>query len=153
MITDLLERIKSFNEHQELRHLDAIPKNTDPESYLLSHSLMIEEANEYLSACVDDDLIKVADALGDMFYVLWGIICKHGMQDVFFEKILSPICDSNETKFCKNREDALKSIKALYEETDLPHRYWEWKGNYVIVNSETCKISKGIHYKEPVIKF
>ena len=48
---------------------------------LLRYELMREENEEYLEAANNDDLVEVADALGDMLYILCGTIIEHGMQD------------------------------------------------------------------------
>ncbi len=48
----------------------------------LRHSLMAEENDEYLEAVRAGDMVEVADALGDMLYILCGTIISHGMQDV-----------------------------------------------------------------------
>jgi predicted HAD superfamily Cof-like phosphohydrolase len=51
--------------------------------------LMREENEEYLEAAQSGDLVEVADALGDMLYILCGTILSHGLQhkivDVFEE--------------------------------------------------------------------
>ena len=49
--------------------------------FLLRHRLMTEENEEYLEACKNGDLIEIADALGDMIYILCGTILSHGLQD------------------------------------------------------------------------
>ena len=57
---------------------------------LLRFNLMDEENKEYLEAAKDNDLVEVADALGDMLYILCGTILEHGMQykiDEVFEEI------------------------------------------------------------------
>jgi predicted HAD superfamily Cof-like phosphohydrolase len=41
---------------------------------------MKEENEEYLEAANTNDLVEVADALGDMLYILAGTIIEHGMQ-------------------------------------------------------------------------
>ena len=48
----------------------------------LRHSLMVEENNEYLKAVEERNLIEVADALGDMLYILCGTILTHGFQNL-----------------------------------------------------------------------
>ena len=56
----------------------------------LRFNLMDEENKEYLEAAKDNDLVEVADALGDMLYILCGTILEHGMQykiDEVFEEI------------------------------------------------------------------
>ena len=47
---------------------------------LLRFNLMKEENEEYLEAANANDLVEVADALGDMLYILAGTIIEHGMQ-------------------------------------------------------------------------
>lgn len=56
----------------------------------LRHNLMGEENDEYLDAALSGNIIEVADALGDMLYILCGTIIEHGMQykiDEVFEEI------------------------------------------------------------------
>lgn len=63
--------------------------NLTPDEYMLRFNLMKEENEEYLQACKDGDMVEIADALGDMMYILYGSICKHGLQhkiaDIFDE--------------------------------------------------------------------
>ena len=56
----------------------------------LRFDLMAEENGEYLEAAKKGDVTEVADALGDMLYILCGTIIEHGMQNVIddvFEEI------------------------------------------------------------------
>lgn len=63
----------------------------------LRFELMKEENEEYLEAAMDGDMIEVADALGDMLYILCGTIIEHGMQDVI-EDVFDEIQRSNMSK-------------------------------------------------------
>ena len=63
----------------------------------LRHSLMQEENNEYLKAVEENNLIEVADALGDMLYILCGTILTHGFQNLI-EDIFDEIQSSNMSK-------------------------------------------------------
>jgi predicted HAD superfamily Cof-like phosphohydrolase len=95
---------------------------------MLRYKLMREENEEYLEAAQNGDMIEVADALGDMLYILCGTILKHGMQDKIAE-VFEEIQRSNMSKLDKDgnaiyREDGkvLKSdqyfkpdIKAILE--------------------------------------
>ena len=65
--------------------------------FLLRHRLMTEENEEYLEACKNGDLIEIADALGDMMYILCGTILSHGLQDRI-EDIFEEIQRSNMSK-------------------------------------------------------
>ena len=50
------------------------------EKIKLRFNLMDEENKEYFEAAMKDDMVEVADALGDMLYILCGTILEHGMQ-------------------------------------------------------------------------
>lgn len=63
----------------------------------LRFNLMDEENKEYLEAANDGDLIEVADALGDMLYILCGTILEHGMQ-YKIEEVFDEIQRSNMSK-------------------------------------------------------
>ncbi len=64
---------------------------------LLRYELMREENEEYLEAANNNDLVEVADALGDMLYILCGTIIEHGMQDKI-EEVFNEIQRSNMSK-------------------------------------------------------
>ena len=63
----------------------------------LRFDLMAEENEEYLEAAQNNDLVEVADALGDMLYILCGTILEHGMQ-YKIEKVFNEIQNSNMSK-------------------------------------------------------
>jgi len=63
----------------------------------LRFDLMDEENKEYLEAANKNDLIEVADALGDMLYILCGTILEHGMQ-YKIEEVFEEIQRSNMSK-------------------------------------------------------
>ena len=63
----------------------------------LRFNLMDEENKEYLEAANSGDLIEVADALGDMLYILCGTILEHGMQ-YKIEEVFEEIQRSNMSK-------------------------------------------------------
>lgn len=63
----------------------------------LRFNLMDEENKEYLEAANEGDLVEVADALGDMLYILCGTILEHGMQ-YKIEEVFEEIQRSNMSK-------------------------------------------------------
>nr|WP_315047838.1 nucleoside triphosphate pyrophosphohydrolase family protein [uncultured Leptotrichia sp.] len=80
----------------------------------LRFNLMKEENEEYLEAAQNGDIVEVADALGDMLYILCGTIIEHGMQNVI-DDVFEEIHRSNLSKLDENgqpiyREDG-KVIK------------------------------------------
>jgi predicted HAD superfamily Cof-like phosphohydrolase len=75
-----------------------IPKATLGENVnLLRYNLMKEENEEYLEAAQNGDLTEVADALGDMLYILCGTILEHGLQ-YKIEEVFDEIQRSNMSK-------------------------------------------------------
>lgn len=67
------------------------------EKNLLRYKLMREENEEYLEAANNQDLVEVADALGDMLYILCGTIIEHGLQ-YKIEEVFEEIQRSNMSK-------------------------------------------------------
>lgn len=63
----------------------------------LRFNLMDEENKEYLEAANSNDMIEVADALGDMLYILCGTIITHGMQHKI-DEVFAEIQRSNMSK-------------------------------------------------------
>lgn len=63
----------------------------------LRFNLMDEENKEYYEAAENNDLVEVADALGDMLYILCGTILEHGMQHII-EEVFEEIQRSNMSK-------------------------------------------------------
>jgi predicted HAD superfamily Cof-like phosphohydrolase len=69
---------------------DTMRADLGSEKNQLRFNLMAEENKEYLEAANNNDIIEVADALGDMLYILCGTILEHGMQhkiEAVFEEI------------------------------------------------------------------
>jgi len=64
---------------------------------LLRYKLMREENEEYLEAAQNGDIVEIADALGDMLYILCGTILKHGLEDKM-EAVFKEIQQSNMSK-------------------------------------------------------
>ncbi|MFY0603091.1 MAG: nucleoside triphosphate pyrophosphohydrolase family protein [Flavobacteriaceae bacterium] len=71
--------------------------NIGADRNMLRFNLMKEENEEYLEAAENNDLVEVADALGDMLYILCGTIIEHGMQDKI-EEVFNEIQRSNMSK-------------------------------------------------------
>jgi len=68
---------------------------------LLRYNLMKEENEEYLEAVQNNDLTEIADALGDMLYILCGTIIEHGLQ-YKIEEVFDEIQRSNMSKLDDN---------------------------------------------------
>ena len=73
------------------------PQLLDDDIYTMRYRLMEEENKEYLHGCWNKDVVEVADALGDMLYILCGTILKHGLQHKI-EEVFNEIQRSNMSK-------------------------------------------------------
>lgn len=82
-----------FQIGNELTPVSAVGKPT----FTLRYNLMKEENEEYLEACKNNDLVEIADALGDQLYILCGTILKHGLQHKI-EEVFEEIQKSNMSK-------------------------------------------------------
>ena len=92
-----IEHVREFHNAFGIKNLDKPNSNLSKEVFLLRHRLMHEENEEYLEACKNGDLVEIADALGDMMYILCGTILSHGLQDKI-ELIFDEIQRSNMSK-------------------------------------------------------
>ena len=88
------------------------------DEYMLRHNLLKEENEEYLDACRKGDIVEIADALGDLLYITFGTILRHGLQHRI-EEVFDEIHRSNMSKLDENgnplfREDGKVLKSALY---------------------------------------
>lgn len=84
-----LQAVQEFHESFGLGVSQSPKADLGEQKNLLRFNLMKEENEEYLEAVQNNDLVEIADALGDMLYILCGTILEHGLQhkieDVFEE--------------------------------------------------------------------
>ena len=92
-----LNAVKEFHTSFGLGVSEEMKANLGEKKNILRFNLMDEENKEYLEAAQNDDLVEVADALGDMLYILCGTILEHGMQ-YKIEEVFEEIQRSNMSK-------------------------------------------------------
>lgn len=110
------------------------PTLIDEEKASLRFELMQEENEEYLQACLEHDLVEVADALADQLYILCGTILEHGMQNII-EKCFSEVQRSNMSKLDDSGLPIINGENGVWDETRA-------KG----------KVLKSKNYSEPNLK-
>lgn len=89
--------VEMFHKSFGLGVADKPKANLGMEKISLRFNLMDEENKEYFEAALNDDMVEVADALGDMLYILCGTILEHGMQ-YKIEEVFEEIQRSNMSK-------------------------------------------------------
>lgn len=106
-IKDSQSSVRQFHEAFDLtRH--ASPTLADPTNAALRVSLIQEELDEYATALQNADLVEVADALGDLLYVVLGAGVSHGID---LQPVFDEIHRSNMTKVGGHKDDRGKLIK------------------------------------------
>ena len=100
-MTDKLKAVQDFHEAFGLGIRQEPVAPLPEEKLQLRFNLMAEENEEYLEAARNGDLVEVADALGDMLYILCGTILEHGMQ-YKIEEVFKEIQRSNMSKLGSN---------------------------------------------------
>jgi predicted HAD superfamily Cof-like phosphohydrolase len=90
---------------------------------LLRYKLIREENEEYLDAALRGDLVEVADALGDILYILCGTLLKHGLEHKI-DEVFREIQRSNMSKLDQDgrpiyREDGKVMKSELYSRPDI----------------------------------
>ena len=92
-----IKAVQEFHEAFGLGVQQSPVANLSMQKLKLRFDLMDEENKEYLEAAENNDLVEVADALGDMLYILCGTILEHGMQ-YKIEEVFNEIQRSNMSK-------------------------------------------------------
>ncbi|WP_016990304.1 nucleoside triphosphate pyrophosphohydrolase family protein [Flavobacterium sp. ACAM 123] len=92
-----INSVKEFHKAFKIGHSEIPIANLGDSKSTLRYHLMKEENEEYLEAVQNNDLIEIADALGDMMYILCGTIIEHGLQHKI-EAVFDEIQRSNMSK-------------------------------------------------------
>lgn len=96
-----LDHVAKFHNTFGIKNELAPIAEVGTDTYLLRYKLMREENEEYLEAAEKGDLVEIADALGDMMYILCGTILSHGLQHKI-EEVFEEIQRSNMSKLDAN---------------------------------------------------
>lgn len=94
---DKIDAVKAFHTAFKIGYRETPQADLGDAKNTLRFNLMKEENEEYLEAANNNDLVEVADALGDMLYILCGTIIEHGMQ-YKIEEVFNEIQRSNMSK-------------------------------------------------------
>lgn len=118
IINKMIEQLKQLEKFQKsfnstFNYKPTLIRQSD---FDLRYKLMREENEEYLEACQNNDLIEVADALGDQLFVLLGTIVSHGLQDLIIP-IFNEITASNMSKLDENGNPIINGQNGVFDET------------------------------------
>jgi len=122
-LVEVIEHVETFHDAFGIKNKYTPTAEISKAEGKLRFDLMREENEEYLEAVENGDLIEIADALGDMLYILCGTIMKHGMKDKI-QEVFEEIQRSNMSKLDANgqpiyREDGKVLKSELYFKPDI----------------------------------
>ncbi|TVR41149.1 MAG: hypothetical protein EA392_02325 [Cryomorphaceae bacterium] len=122
-LRETIDMVRAFHDAFGIENAVAPTVVLSTQDLELRHRLMHEENEEYLEAAQRGDLVEVADALGDMLYILCGTILKHGLHNKI-EEVFQEIQRSNMSKLDANgkpiyREDGKVMKSDQYFRPDI----------------------------------
>lgn len=122
-LKDTIGAVEEFHNACGITNNYELTSELSESDVLLRYKLMREENEEYLEAAQNGDIVEIADALGDMLYILCGTILKHGLQDKI-AAVFQEIQRSNMSKLDANgrpiyREDGKVLKSELYFKPDI----------------------------------
>jgi predicted HAD superfamily Cof-like phosphohydrolase len=96
-LAEAIEHVRSFHDAFGILNAAVPTGDLGDRDALLRYKLIREENEEYLDAALRGDLVEVADALGDILYILCGTLLKHGLEHKIHE-VFREIQRSNMSK-------------------------------------------------------
>lgn len=78
-LAEAIGHVRAFHDAFGIANADEPVGGIGDREALLRYKLIREENEEYLDAALRGDLAEVADALGDILYILCGTLLKHGL--------------------------------------------------------------------------
>lgn len=124
-----LQNVHLFNAlgGQDVTHT---PRMIDEQSFYLQYSLIAEEMDELNHAYQIKDMVEVTDALIDIQYVLFGMVCRFGLHHEFlkgFSEVhknnMTKIMDGEGNMIVKFREDGKILKPEGYQSVNLANTF------------------------------
>ena len=122
-LQEIISAVASFHDAFGIENNQTPCSSLSAKDIELRFNLMKEENEEYLEAATNNDIVEIADALGDQLYILCGTILRHGLQHKIVE-VFEEIQRSNMSKLDESgrpiyREDGKVLKSNLYFKPDI----------------------------------
>jgi len=129
------------------------PEVGDKMDYEFVYNFILEELEEYKESCINNDIIGIADALGDIMYVLCNGILNHGLKKSF-NSIYQEIQSSNLSKSCKTEDEAKKTCIYVFNNKgwECYYEYNKQENLYIVYRKSDRKVMKSINFFPPNLK-
>jgi len=148
------DNVDFVNEVEEFNRTFGKPNNYKPtipakKEWQFVYDFILEELEEYKEACERGDIVEVLDALCDITYVSLGNgVMLHGLKDKIWPAY-QEVQDSNMSKSCKTKEEAIKTVYKRSEEQGEECHFEKVGDRYVVYRTRDRKVMKSINYFRP----
>lgn len=144
-----IDLVREF--HLKFDHpIASIPTLPNEATNKFRSEFMEEESKETMLAAAEGDMLKFADGLGDLQYVLDGWFLNAGLADKK-DAIVAEIHRANLTKLCKTEKEAIESKEYLNGKCESGDEvdYKTQDDYFVMFRVRDGKIQKSIYWEEP----
>ena len=127
------------------------PNIPDEKEWMFVYNFILEELEEYKHACETGNIVEVADAFGDIMYVLCNGILLHGLKNKF-QQVYEEIQASNMSKSCKTEDEAKATVEDREKTLGAKCHYEKIDNHWVVYRSSDRKVQKSLSYFRPNLK-
>jgi predicted HAD superfamily Cof-like phosphohydrolase len=133
------------------------PNNYEPtipekKEWQFVYDFILEELEEYRTACENGDIVEVLDALCDITYVSLGNgVMLHGLKDKIWPAY-QEVQASNMSKACKTEFEAKETVAVRSEAYGEECHYEKVGDLYIVYRTRDRKVMKSINYFRPNLK-
>ena len=126
-----------------------VPNIPEKKEWQFVYDFILEELEEYKSACEAGDIVEVLDALCDIAYVSFGNgSMLHGLKDKI-QPAYKEVQASNMSKACINEEEAQATVERRSKEQKEPCHYEKVGRYYIVYRTRDKKVMKNVNYFRP----
>ena len=156
-IRDLKTSVPFIDEVEEFNAVMGKPNNYEPtiperKEWEFVYDFILEELEEYRTACEEGDIVEVLDALCDITYVATGNgTMLHGLKDKIWPAY-QEVQASNLSKACQTEEDAKATVIQRSSEQGEECHYEKVGDYYVVYRTRDRKVMKNVKYFKPDLK-
>ena len=156
-IRDLKTSVPFIDEVEEFNAVMGKPNNYEPtiperKEWEFVYDFILEELEEYRTACEEGNIVEVLDALCDITYVATGNgTMLHGLKDKIWPAY-QEVQASNLSKACQTEEDAKETVIQRSSEQGEECHYEKVGDYYVVYRTRDRKVMKNVKYFKPDLK-
>ena len=156
-IRDLKTSVPFIDEVEEFNAVMGKPNNYEPtiperKEWEFVYDFILEELEEYRTACEEGNIVEVLDALCDITYVATGNgTMLHGLKDKIWPAY-QEVQASNLSKACQTEEDAKATVIQRSSEQGEECHYEKVGDYYVVYRTRDRKVMKNVKYFRPDLK-